>query len=370
MAKKRNQHKGMGFAIAMVVYALVFLGATGYGLYWFWGCMEAYEASRPQKPIDSYMERISADHVLESCDDLLAQVDLNIQSQEACMQILEEALSGEFSYARKASACTEDTQVYVLKCGKQVIGSFTIEAGQKDDYGFRPWYLSHESFDLSYLMGSQTITVQAPEGYQVYVNGVQLDESYITEQERTQYDFLKDFYQDYDLPEFVLNTYEAGPFLNAEFEMEVYDPQGKAFTYDESFDKDSLIHYADTEMVQELDDFVEEFLDVYVLFSGCANDDRYGNYYKVSQYVVPGSGLAKRMLEALDGMLYAQSKGDEVAGITVHHYVQLDENTFLCDVTYLVDTTGREGVVQTTTNARILITRQSGKLLVESMMGY
>ena len=65
-----------------------------------------------------------------------------------------------------------------------------------------------------------------------------------------------------------------------------------------------------------------------------------------------------------------QSSGDEVADIDIQHYLELSEDSYLCDVTYKVDTIGREGLVQTTSNAKILIVRSGDTLLVESMIGY
>lgn len=370
MTKKSNAKKGMGFAIFMAVYAVLALTGIFFGLKWFWGFLEAYEASRPHIAIDAYMADLSREKIVENCDVILEKADLNIQSEEECMAYLSAAVSGEITYARKASACTETEQTYVLRSGETVIGSFTIESGAPDKYGFTPWSFKEESFDLSYLMGTETISVTVPAGYGVYVNGVALDERYITATEKREYEVLEEFYGSYQLPELVLNTYEAGPFLDAEYVMEVYDPSGKPFTMDESFDENSLIALNDPEQQQKLGDFLEDFIDIYVVFAGCANDNRYYNYSRVIQYVVPESNLAKRMLEALDGLHYAQSKGDEVAGIQVNHYIALPDGRWMCDVTYKVDTIGTEGMVQTTTNAKLIIVQSGNKLLVESMIHY
>lgn len=373
MAKKKHRkkkHSGLWFFIGMLVYAIVFLGATAYGLNWVWGAMESYEASRPYIAIDAYMEQLTKEHIVDSCGDLIAQVDPNLQSEEECRQILLEALSGEITYARKASECTDNKQVYVLRCGKQVIGSFTITTTAADEYDFTPWKFSEESFDLSYLMGTEIISTTVPEGYPVWVNGVQLDDRYIVSQVTEGYEVLEDFYGDYDLPVFVVNTYEAGPFLGAGYAMEVTDAEGNPFVYDETFDKYSLIHNCGAETEAELEDFIAEFLDRYVLFAGCANDARYSNYDKVIELVVPDSNLAQRMYDAIDGMQFAQSMGDEVDTIIYNHHVMLEEGRYMCDVTYLVNTTGREGVVQTTSNAQMIIVLVDGELLVESMIGY
>lgn len=370
MAKKGQKHKGMGFAVFMVIYAVLGLAGSFLGLKWFWGFMEGYEASRPHVAIDAYMQKLSRDRIVESCSGVLENVDMNIQSEEECLGYLYDCVRGDFSYARKASACTETSQTYVLRSGDLVVGSFTIEAGAEDQYGFRPWRFVEESFQLPNLMGTETISVTVPKGFGVYVNGVQLDDSYITNQESREFEILEFFYGTYDLPELVLLTYEAGPFMSEEFEMKVYDPDGKPFVMDENFDENILIALNDESLRGELDEFLEEFINAYVQFAGCANANRFANYKYVIQFVVPDSKLAQRMSEAVEGLEFAKSRGDKVAEIEVHHYVPVEENKYMLDVTYKVDTTGNEGVVQTTTNVKMIIVESDGKFLVESMIGY
>lgn len=371
MAKKKNskkKHSGVWFFVGMLVYALVFLGAAGMGLNWFWGLMEDYEASRPYIAVNAYMDSLTKEHIVDSCDELLQQADPNLQSEEECRQILMDALEGEITYARKAAECTDERLVYVLRCGKQVIGSFAIRTDSGEE--MTPWEFDSESFDLSYMMGTETVSITVPEGYPVLVNGTVLDESYIISTETEEFEILEDYYAKYDLPVFTLHTYQAGPFLGQTLEISATDAEGEPFVYDDTFDKFALIHNCSESTVEELDDFMAEFLRRYVIFAGCANDDRFNNYDYVIQLVVKDSALAKRMYDAIEGMEFAQSQGDELADIIVNHYVQLEEGRYLCDVTYKVNTTGREGVVQTTSNARIVVIRSGNKLLVESMIGY
>ena len=371
MSKKRKQKKrSFGwFLLGMFVYAAVVLGAACYGLKELWAFLEAYEASRDYHAIDAYMEQLTPEHICDTQAYLVDQVDHNIQSEEQCRQVLMDALKEDITYARKASECTDTKQVYILRCGKQVVGSFYIQAQPADEYGFTPWEFGGESFDLSYLMGT-TVSATAPMGYPVYVNGVQLDDSYVIDETSEQIAFLEDFYEDYDLPVFFTKTYEAGPFLG-QFPMEVKDPEGNDYVFDEAaFDKEALASNCSEEETSQLQTFTEDFLNRYIVFAGCANDNRYANYSWVIQLVVPDSNLAQRMLDALDGMQYAQSRGDEIETITIHHMVRLTEGRYLLDTTYLVNTIGNEGKVQTTNNARLIIVEQDGKLLVESMIAY
>lgn len=372
MAKK-NRHKkkhGIGwFLFGMAVYAVVILGAAFFGLKELWAFLESYEASRDYHTIDAYMENLTPEHICDTQADLIAQVDHNVQSEEECRQALLSALTEDITYARKAAECTDTKQVYILRCGKQVIGSFSIAARQPDEYGFTPWEFASESFDLSYMIGS-TVSAVSPMDYPVYVNGVQLDDSYVVDTSSEQIKFLTDYYEEYDLPVFYTKTYEAGPFLG-DLTIEVTDPEGDPYVYDETmFDKDALADNCTDQEKDELDTFVREFLKRYILFAGCANDRAESNYNWVIQLVVPGSTLASRMLNALDGMQFAQSMGDELDTVTTNHRVKLSDGVYLYDVTYLVNTVGREGVVQTTNNAHVIVVEQNGSLLVDRLIAY
>lgn len=372
MAKKKKHQKKRSFGwffFGMFIYAVVILGAAFCGLKFLWSFLEAYEASRDYHAITAYMEQLTPEHICDTQEGLIAQVDHNIQSEEACRQVLLDALKEDITYARKASECSESRQVYILRCGKQVIGSFAITSQAEDEYGFAPWKFAEENFDLSYLLG-QRLSAVAPMDYPVVINGVQLDESYVVSQRSEQIEFLEDYYEEYDLPEFYVKSYEAGPFLG-EMTIQVNDPGGNAYIFDEeTFDKDSLAHNCTSEETERLNSFVQEFLKRYVIFAGCANDDRFDNYDYVIQLVVRESKLAERMLKAVEGMEFAQSRGDELDTITIHHLVRLEEGRFLCDVTYLVNTLGYEGVVQTTNNAHMIVVERDGTLLIESLIAY
>lgn len=54
-----------------------------------------------------------------------------------------------------------------------------------------------------------------------------------------------------------------------------------------------------------------------------------------------------------------------------NHYVQqLAENVYLLDVTYVIVTNEPDGILENVSNARFLVIRQNGKLLMQSMHRY
>lgn len=362
MAKKRGSRK---FWIGMILYAVVFLALTAVGLKFFWDFMEAYEQSRPKNTADAYLEALTVEKMCAGAEPWFSQLDHSIQSEEACIGIIRDTLKENISYAKKAGECTDTRQILALRCGKQVIGQMTMDAVETDKYGFSRWEVTDAEFDFSYLEG-EPIRITVPQEYTVSLNGRVLDESYITES-GIHYPLLEEFYGQYELPTLV--TYEADGFLGT-LVPEVLDPAGKSVSIGEDTDADTLLGNCTEEERAELKALTEGFLEKYVQFCGSANKSITGNYYQMKAYLVPDGELAKRLLSAFDGLAYAQSHGDRINSVEIHHYIRLDAERYLCDATYLVDTYGLRGWVQTTNNVKVVAVQTEKGLLIEAMTRY
>ncbi len=362
--KKKKKKNNKRFAFGMILYAVIFLMAAFFGLRFLWSWAEAYEASRPNNTVNAYMEALTREHIVDGCQSLIDQIDHNLQSEEACREILLQELSGGVRHAKKSKECTDTRLVYVLRAGSKVVGEFAIEANAPDKFGFTTWDLAEESFDMSYMLG-QAQTVTAPDVCDVSVNGVVLDESYITV-DNIPYEDIKEYYKDYDLPSQV--TYEAGPLLG-QFQMTVTDSEGTVLTFDENTDWSRFYYNCTEQETKDLDEFVELFLEKYVDFTGSNKNTRHTTYSALIKHVVSDCDLAKRLKAAIAGLQFGQSKGDEIVDIDTHLRIRLDDK-FLVDMTYQVDTTGKEGVVRTTTNARLLIVSTEKGMKVESIIIY
>ena len=154
------------FPLSLLAYALVFLCATAIGLSWFWEFIDAYEMSRPKNTLDAYMQTLTAEYVADRCDDLIATIDHNVQSEEECREVILNSLNGKFSCAKKNKESTEDHYVYALRCGAKVIGTVEMEARGEEVHGFTPWTITAESFDLSYLL-TQGTSITVPKEFPV-----------------------------------------------------------------------------------------------------------------------------------------------------------------------------------------------------------
>ena len=230
MAKKKSSR---GFFWGMVIYAVIFLILTGVGLKFFWDFIEAYEESRPQNTANAYLQKLTVEKMCDAAEPWFSGLDQRIQSKEERIGYIRNSLTGDMNYAKKAGECTQTRQVYVLRCGKQVIGQMTMDAVQTDTYGFFRWEVTEEHYDFSYLEG-EPVRVTVPETYTVSLNGQVLDESYITEA-GIHYPLLEEFYDQYELPTLV--TYEADHFLGT-LSPEILDSTGKSVSMGENTDMD------------------------------------------------------------------------------------------------------------------------------------
>ena len=351
--------------LGMGIYAIVFLAAAALGLRVFWDFIGAYEASRPENTIDAYVSQLEGEEIAEGCGELVAMVDHDLQTEEECRQVILEAVSGGVTYAKKTSESTDSRMVYALRCGSRVIGTVTLGTVSTDEFGFSQWEVEQTEFDLSYLL-EQPAAVTVPGEFTVAVNGRTLDEGYITES-GIAYEVLEAFYDDYQLPTMV--TYEAGPFLG-DVDVEILAPGGESVVMDENTDYGSFLDNCSEDDKRRLAAFADQFLARYVAFTGSAHKSSENNYAKLLPYVVMGSDLHKRMSMALDGLSWAQSNGDRLISITYNHFISIGDGRYICDASYEVDTSGREGVVRTTNYVRFVIVDMAGGPRVEMLTSY
>lgn len=364
MAKRKKQgHKW--FLIGMVIYAFVFLAVTAVGLSFFWNFIDAYEQSRPKNTVNTYMEQLTQEDMCVGSRELLSRIDHHIQSEEECFRIIRDSLTEEVTCAKKSSACTETRQVYVLRCGERVIGQFAISTEETDKYGFAQWSVTEESFDFSHLMG-EAVSVTVPQEFTVSANGKVLDSSYITES-GIPYALLEEFYDDYLMPTMV--TYTVDHFLGT-VSLEVKDTQGSLVFIGENTDMDAFLNNCTQAEKEQLETLFTGFLEKYVKFTSSARGTVSRNYKELCAYLVPDGALAQRLWSAADGLQWAQSKGDAIASITIHHCVRLDEERYLCDATYLVNTVGMKGTVQTSNNIKAIFVQTDSGLRVETITSY
>jgi len=361
MGKREAKRKFPNFLTGMAIYGAVVLTLILIGLTLFWGFLTAFEASRPRNAVDGYLESLTAGHIREEAlPALLEQVDTRVQDEAACRERLTESLEGKLTAAKNVSRSTADIQVYILRQGSQVIGSFQMERTGKPSWGFTPWTVTGEEFDLSFLLGNK-VSLTVPPGYTVYVDGKPLPGSCVT-QEDIPYPELAEFVGDYDLP--TLMRYEAGPFLG-QARVTLTDDEGNAVTPDAG--SEVFLDNCSPEEREAVDQAARAFVQTYVDYVSCTGSDPATTLQWLRKLMVPDSALAKRMRDALAGLHWVSDRHATVSGMEVGLISRLGEDLYFCNVTYTVNTRDITGQVQVESRVKLLLRQTGGKLLAEAM---
>lgn len=355
---------GRKFVRGCLVYALVVLMLGGVGLAVLWNFLRAYEDSRSQYAVSAFIDGLTEETVLQGVEAQLREIDPNLQSWASAEQVVRAACAQGFQAVKDSAASTDTVLRYRIRSGKTALGSFTLTAEDKGAFGLPQWTVSHSEYDVSALYGPP-ISVTVDSRAQVLSEGTPLPERYITER-NIPYELFAELASAYDFPTRV--TYTVEGYLGA-LSLRVLDRNGRDVTgedYETVFLQDNCGEEEEQALCQTLENFVKR----YIAFSGSTKASARGNLANLRRYIASGSPLYTRLASALDGLSFGQSVRDQLQEIEYHHLLRLEENLYFCDITYLVNTTGRKGVVQTTNNMKLLVTREGERLKITELSSY
>jgi len=364
MAKKKTFRFPV-FFLCMVLYAVVFLCGTKFGLDWFWGYMEDYELSQPKYAIENYMEQLTNETLYQGAAAQIAQLDGNLVTKEQCHAMIDQAVSGGITYAKNNKTSTSERHVYMLLSDGKTIGTVVTQPGEPNESGFRVWSATEESFDFSFLMGSGS-SITVPHNFTVSVNGTALDESYII-QSNIPYECLEVFYGELDdLPYMI--TYQT-PAVWGDQALLVTDDSGKTVTIDDPADNESFLYNCSQEESSRLETFSKEFIQQYMTFVSCNEAVRSREYLKLIEYIVDDSPLESRMYEAIDGLQWVKHT-NKLLDIQINGCINLGNGRYLCDFSYTTQTNKYTSSSTDITNTKIILVEADGGLLAQSMQNY
>ena len=359
--RRRIKQKRRVFPWFMGIYAAIILIAMAFGLHYLHGYLQSYEQSLPYNTTDAYLQSLTADHICEKASDVLAQIDTSIQTREEALAVMRDALGEPITFYKRVKECTDTKLVYTLRCGKQTIGSFEMQPAPEEDQGFYAWIVTHEEFDLSYLL-EDGFSVTVPQDAVVTVNGKILTAEHITES-GIHYDSLEDFYGEYNLPTKI--TYTVGRHLG-QAETKITDAQGRPLDPDAE-----NAHFPDNCTEEEksaLDSITEQFISGYIHFTSQTNNDLYGNLERVCKHTISGGSLEKRLRDAARGLQWVTDRFVTIQSIEVTQYVAAGDGTYICKIVYVVDTHDITGNVQSESSLFVVFTQTASGLKAEGMI--
>lgn len=358
-----NKKRFPKFPLGLCIYAGAFLLVTFISLIFFWNYMSAYEQTRPANALNAYAQQLTAEHIYNASEDVINQVDHTLQSAEQCKETVINALAEGFTFVKKATASTESKHIYMILCGKQLIGRVELSQCQTATYGFTAWEVTSEEFDLSFLL-SEPVTVTVPATFRVNVFDTTLPETYITDNS-IPYPLFAKFYDDYSLP--YLYTYTVGPLLGTP-QITVTDSAGNEITLTENTDFSDFLPQCTDMQKEALNAAADSFIRKYVAFVSKTNDDTSGNYSRLCQMLVPNSDLHKRVYGILDGLLWVSDRHASLESIDIHKYIPIGDSRYLCQLTYVINTRTYAGATRSENHVAVIFQNTASGLKAEMMV--
>ena len=359
---KDKTRKKRIFPWFMGIYAMVILIAMAFGLHYLHGYLRSYEQSLPYNTTDAYLQTLTPDYICQKASDVLTQIDTSIQTEQEALKVMKDALSEPITFYKRVNESTDTKLVYVLRCGKQTIGSFEIEPASEDDQGFYSWIVTKESFDLSFLL-QEGFSVTVPHDAVVTVNGKTLNEQHITKS-GIHYHALEDFYNDYpNLP--TMTTYTVGLHLGT-VTTAVTDAAGNPI--EPNLEQSAPLDNCTADEKAALDAIADSFISGYIHFTSQTNDDLYGNLERACAHTVPGGSLEKRLRDAARGLIWVTDRHVTIKSIDIGQYIAIGDGKYICKVIYIVDTHDITGSVESESSLSVVFTQTAAGLKAEAMI--
>ena len=349
---KRKDSKWLRFLLGMVIYGLVVVLLASVGLKFFWDFADTYEKSLPEHRMTTYLASLNETHVKKVAVGFVSTLDHNIQNEnEAYSEIWKCFVSG-VNYRKLSTDSEANTITYQIVNKEHALGTVVL-VKNPDKTGEKTWSVASENYDFSFLIHSESFVV--PEHWVVYCGEKRLGVQYIVNP-RIEYSFLGSFYgRSFPMPylaEYEISNYVGDPKIR------FFDADGaeKArFTFTDG--KEQMLR-STGKTYQDIANFTETFIPLYVNCLSNVTKSARVNYQKIRPYLVPGGELDQRLNAAIAGQVFAQSRGTDLSDIRIHEVFNLENEYFIVDLSYSVDTTSTHGVSTTDTNMLLALYRE------------
>lgn len=350
--KSRKESKWLGFLLGMVIYALVVVLIASVGLKFLWDYADEYEKALPAHRMTAYLTTLNETHVKKISVNFVASLDHNIQSDDDAYAEIWKCFVAGVNYRRLTSDSEADTITYEIFNKEHTLGTVTLTRNP-DRTGERSWSVTAEDYDFSFLLRSESFVV--PEHWVVKCGDKRLGVQYIVNP-RVEYSFLSDFYgKSFPMP--FLAEYEISNYIG-DPKIRYFDADGDEharFTFTDG--KDQMLR-STGKIYQDISNFTESFVPLYVNCLSNVTKSARMNYQKIRPYLVPNGELDQRLNAAIAGQVFAQSKGTDLSDIRIHEVFNLENEYYIVDLSYSVDTySSSHGVSTSETNMLLALYR-------------
>ena len=335
--RSRKGGKWLRFVIGMIVYAIIVLILASIGLKMLWDFADNYEKSLPAYKIAEYITSLNENKVKKLSIPFVDTLDHNVQSEDDAYAEIWKCFIGGVQYRQSASDNEGNRVSYLILNKDNILGQVTLQKNEGQT-GEKTWSVADEAYDFSFLIRSESFIV--PEHWVVMCGQKRLGVQYITDP-MIPYSFLEDFYgKSFPMPhlaEYTISNYIGDPHIR------FFDADGEEQA---------------------------RFTPLYVDCLSNVNHAPLINYQRIQPYIVPDSEIDQRLKAAIAGQVFAQSQGTDLSDIRIHEVFNLENEYYIVDLSYSVDTYSTHGVSTTDTNMQLAVYRDEDVIRSQMVVLY
>jgi hypothetical protein len=236
--KARKKKLFSVFAIALPVWLILIT----IFICWFYGKAnnymihyeEVYQLSLPEhvaEEVFAHFNDYDVDYILGNMPETSTPVISGFESQESVKTYILDMLEGKELTYKPSSKFSDSIPAYVVEADGFVVAEFTLckDLQNPREFGFPTWQINEINY---YTEPFETAYITAPTNFNVYVNGILLDDSYLCSEETPSSD--ASYVEDYNTIPSLHDYYVADLYLEPEVVVtDMYD-QEVAVTCDEA----------------------------------------------------------------------------------------------------------------------------------------
>lgn len=362
--RARKKSKWLGFILGMVIYAIVVLLLAAVGLKFLWDFTEEYEKELPAYRMNDYVASLNESHVKKIALDFVSTLDHNIQSEDDAHAEIWRCFIAGVRYQQLSSDNEGKSITYLISNKEHALGTVTL-IKNGEGLGEKTWSVGEESYDFSFLKTSERFIV--PDHWVVHCGERRLGVQYIINP-RVEYSFLHDLYgRDYPMP--YLAEYEISNYIG-DPKIRFFDADGDEqarFTFTDG--REQMLRVSGRSL-DSFSSFAQTFVPLYVNCLSNVTKSAGTNYQRIRPYIVPDSELDRRLKAAFGGQGFAQSNGTDISDVRIHDVFNLENEYFVIDLSYSVNTYSAKGVSVSDTDMFLVLYRDEDVLRAQTVSYY
>lgn len=366
-AKKQPKAKRIhGYVIALMIW-LVVLTCAFFVIYskfnsYITHYEEVYQSSLPNLVSDDVFTHFSSYDVDYIWENMSVKPRISqFESEATVKEFIRQMIDGKEITYKPSSKYSDAVPTYIVEADGFVVAEFSLckDLQNPREFGFPTWILR----DITYYTESfETVFVSAPSNFDVYVNGVLLDESYICSEEEIKPDD-ESYLLDYGTMPGIIEYYVADLFLEPEVVIKDMFGDEVEVNYNEETDIYST-GYTDNHVERaELEEFATNYT---ITFANVISRDE--SLSSLEPYFPEGSALYDSISRNTALLYFMAHSNTTIENEEIREFVSYSEDVVYIEV-YIEQhmTVGYNDIQVVPTTARLYCVKVDGEWKVISM---